>query len=145
MSFALYSLATLLVIVVYLLGVRFIGKPMAVYSWRYWHESPELPPTVVSFLLFPGTHIVTWFEGVQFSRDIFVPEDGRGGLFVPVVAGWYTAEKKFTYIRHASFAWPLRLAVTMFMYAFVCLVAVSASLRWLIHGPVGRRILGNVE
>ncbi len=128
----------------YLLGVRFVGKPMAVYSWRYWHESPEMSPTVASTVLFPFVHAVQWFEGEPFSRDVCLPKNGRPEPFVPIIASW-SPEAKSAYIQHASWAWPLRLLGMTLMNATWLMIVTAAALRWIIRGPIGSRVLGNVE
>lgn len=146
MSFVLYGLAAFLVtIVVYLLGVRFVGKPMAVYAWRFWRESPEMSPTIASILLFPFAHVTAWFNGDPFSRSLFIPAHGRPELFVPIIVGWYTAECKTAYIRNASWAWPLRLCSMALMGAGALCIVTVAALRWFVRGPVGRHILGAIE
>lgn len=141
---ALFVLFTLFA-TLYPLGMRFIGRPMAEWSWRFWIEEPHCSPGVWSYLLYPLAHVTTppgivtqqyklpykTFSNQPFpghtplicqfylygescgTSEGYVP--GNGPVWVcykleTLGLEFYYDDAKQRYIRHASWAWLLRLA-----------------------------------
>lgn len=43
----------------YPVGTRFIGRPLAEWSWRFWMDEPHRSPSIWSYLLYPLAHVTT--------------------------------------------------------------------------------------
>ncbi len=141
-----------LTLVIYLLGVRFIGRPLAQWSWRFWTEKPYRSCTIWSYLLYPLAHVTTppgfvlQEYKLPYKRLSNQPLPGHSPLICQEylygescgtseghVPGYGTVWVRYLmddleyfyddaeprYIRHASWAWPLRLAILPLCHVMV--------------------------
>lgn len=138
-------------LILYVIGIRSPGRPLAEFSWRFWVQIPHQPPNFWSWLLHPLAHTCI-VPGAQL-QELLLPyrlHSRRNPGFMPniqwylygepqgtsdgYVAGegpvyvWYRtdldaqADAKERYIRFASFAWPLRLMILPFCYLLAMVI-----------------------
>lgn len=145
-------------VVLYLLGVRFVGKPMAVYGWRFWMTKPRITPNVWSYLLYPVTH--SMHNGKPLDQDRMFPtwhDDLRSTAHPTIVDMMYTVVetrkgylRQFThdaldrdwYIRHTAALWLPRLMLLAFvLHPYALLRHAYAAMRWVVRWVVNGGLL----
>ena len=151
------------IVFVYFFGIRFIGRPLAQWSWRFWTEEPCRRPSFGSYLLYPLAHVITPLGVVM--QEYKLPDKAYSNRplpgHVPLICGEYLYGERHgtsegympggdsvsvrykldavarslyyddagpSYIRHASWAWPLRMAILP-----ICHAMVIVELPWLIY------------
>lgn len=154
------ALILAVVVALYALGVRFIGKPMAEFSWRFWTSQPELKPGVRSYLLYPVVH--SMHDGVPFSQARFFTawdEDRDTGTTMapPIVSEFYKLEKtrkgwlqryrpeeasRDYYVTMASWWWLPRIILLLFLHLYAMLRHAWAVVCWFTDGRFHKWVVG---
>lgn len=80
-----------LAVVLYPVGVRFVGRPLAEFSWRFWTQKPYTTPTLLSYLLYPMAHMSA-MHGIPMQEyllpDKQLSNQARPGN-VPLICEFY--------------------------------------------------------
>lgn len=133
-------------VALYLLGVRFVGKPLATYSWHYWYGDEPSKPTVLAVLLYPAPHCVACYLNAPLMREEWRGKYGLMEVGKPLITTMYDKNEKDAYVTLASFLWPLRLLALAFLWALNGgMLAVALTLRWCVFGPLGKRVIGSID
>lgn len=134
--------------VLYALGFRYIGMPMAEYSWRFWTSWPHERPSLLAYLLYPVAHtrltVLPIGESGKLQRsvsEIRFPHDyppiigalysfrsGYPENWYELDYGEYPGRKEF-YTEWAAFVWPLRVMVlVIILHPYALLIRACALL-----------------
>lgn len=127
-------------LITYLVGVQFVGKPIALYGWWFWKTSPHKYASVWSFLLYPMTHWVLWLKGERFCTDRYTCFEMSVGtaFFAPRVVDTYDdreGERMRSYITFVCWCWPLRIATAVCMHVLSVLYILFCGIRWIVRLP----------
>lgn len=142
---ALNILATSLsVLALYILGARYIGRPLAELSWKLW--DPEARVTPLFYVLYPRMAWLMRREGMTFPVQFLQIHRAKSWLFPPFVfedryllhneegeTEEPLAEEavRLRYVKTASLLWPLRFLVLPVLHLSV-LISFTCRLLWQV-------------
>lgn len=145
----------------YFLGVRFVGKPMAVYGWQFWMTKPRMRPSIASYLLYPVVHSLhdgkpldqdrffpTWYDDLHMPSPIIVDMhykvvETRKGYMQQFSHG---AVGHGYYIRNTAWLWfPRVVLLIVILHPFALLRHLRAGLRWLVNGGFTKLVVGKTD
>ena len=101
-------LSFIILIIIYLAFARFIAKPIAVYSWRFWFQKPFPDTTFPIFMLYPVACAISWVnnEKVYSLKTSY-------SFFKPYIVLNYEPHERERYLHVATVLFPVRLLSIM--------------------------------